>query len=401
LEPRAAVLLQHNRPRGPEVTVGIGGLANQMAWLRRLPASVIDAGLALIFVAAVGVERVLNPLHGSRAAAISVVLTLVLAASLGLRRRFPLAAFVTNSLALSFESLLGVPSVVSPYANQIGAYSLGLYGTRARARWGPPIIVAGVLAYFATFSIGVFAPIGVLFVWLATWAVGYSTARRREEQDRARRAIARQVVAEERTRMARELHDVVAHHVSVIGVLAAAARRMMERDPAKANAALTSIEDSSRQAVAEMHRLLGFLRQEDDPDEVAPPPNLRQLDVLAAELDQVNFSVEVHVEGEQRVLPTSVEASAYRVVQEALTNTIKHAEGATTAQVRVRYRPEEVEVEIVDDGRGQTAAPPKRVGHGLLGMRERVALHGGQLTAGPRPGGGYTVHATFPLGRSL
>jgi signal transduction histidine kinase len=381
--------------------VGIGGLANQMAWLRRLPASVIDAGLALIFVAAVGVERVLNPLHGSRAAAISVVLTLVLAASLGLRRRFPLAAFVTNSLALSFESLLGVPSVVSPYANQIGAYSLGLYGTRARARWGPPIIVAGVLAYFATFSIGVFAPIGVLFVWLATWAVGYSTARRREEQDRARRAIARQVVAEERTRMARELHDVVAHHVSVIGVLAAAARRMMERDPAKANAALTSIEDSSRQAVAEMHRLLGFLRQEDDPDEVAPPPNLRQLDVLAAELDQVNFSVEVHVEGEQRVLPTSVEASAYRVVQEALTNTIKHAEGATTAQVRVRYRPEEVEVEIVDDGRGQTAAPPKRVGHGLLGMRERVALHGGQLTAGPRPGGGYTVHATFPLGRSL
>jgi signal transduction histidine kinase len=381
--------------------VGIGGLANQMAWLRRLPASVIDAGLALIFVAAVGVERVLNPLHGSRAAAISVVLTLVLAASLGLRRRFPLAAFVTNSLALSFESLLGVPSVVSPYANQIGAYSLGLYGTRARARWGPPIIVAGVLAYFATFSIGVFAPIGVLFVWLATWAVGYSTARRREEQDRARRAIARQVVAEERTRMARELHDVVAHHVSVIGVLAAAARRMMERDPAKANAALTSIEDSSRQAVAEMHRLLGFLRQEDDADEVAPPPNLRQLDVLAAELDQVNFSVEVHVEGEQRVLPTSVEASAYRVVQEALTNTIKHAEGATTAQVRVRYRPEEVEVEIVDDGRGQTAAPPKRVGHGLLGMRERVALHGGQLTAGPRPGGGYTVHATFPLGRSL
>jgi signal transduction histidine kinase len=378
--------------------MGIGGLAEPVARLRRLPASVVDAGLAVVFVAAVGVERVLDPLQGGMTVAISGVLTLVLAGSLGLRRRFPLAAFVTNSLAMCVESLLGVASVVSPYANQIGAYSLGLYGTRTRARWGPPIIVAGVVGYFATsIPTGVFAPIGVLFVWLATWAVGYSTARRREEQDRARRAIARQVVAEERTRMARELHDVVAHHVSVIGVLAAAARRVMDRDPGRANAALTSIEDSSRQAVAEMHRLLGFLRQEDDADEVAPPPNLRQLDVLTTQLGEANFSVDVQVEGEQRVLPTSVEMSAYRVVREALTNTIKHAEGATTAQVRVRYRPEEVEVEIVDDGLGRTTAPNKRVGHGLIGMRERVALHGGRLTAGPRPGGGYAVHATFPL----
>jgi signal transduction histidine kinase len=394
------VLTRTDRLPELEVTVRLDGLARSVGWLRRLPGSAVDVGLALIFVAAVGVERVLDPLDGAVTALTSAILTLVLAGSLALRRRYPLAAFVSGSLALCAESLLGVGSVVSPYANQIGAYSFGLYATRSRARWGPLIILAGVLAYFRdTIPTEAFAPIGVLFVWLATWAVGYSTARRREDQDRARRAIARQVVAEERTRMARELHDVVGHHVSVIGVLAAAAGRQLDRDPGKASAALNSIEDSSRQAVAEMHRLLGFLRQDDDAAEVAPPPKLRQLDVLTAQLGAANFSVDVRVEGEERPLPTSVELSAYRVVQEALTNIVKHAEGATTADVCVRYRPEEVEVEIVDDGQGQGAVRKKRVGHGLIGMRERVALHGGRLTAGRRPGGGYAVQAIFPLDR--
>ena len=376
----------------------IDDLARPIARLRRLPAPAADAGLAVIFVAAVGVERVLDPLHGGPTVLTSAVLTLVLAGSLALRRRLPLTAFVMGTAALCAESLLHVASVVSPIANQILAYSLGLYATRTRARWGPPIILAGVLVYFAdTIRTEAFQPISTLFVWVATWAVGYSTARRREEQDRARRAIRRQVVAEERTRMARELHDVVAHHVSVIGVLAAAAKRQMDRDPGKASAALASIEDSSRQAVVEMHRLLGFLRQEGEASELAPPPNLRQLDALTAQLSEARFSVDVRVEGEERALPTSVELSAYRVVQEALTNTVKHAE-ASKAEVRVRYRPEEVEVEIVDDGLGQAVVPAEPAGHGLIGMRERVALHGGQLTAGPRPGGGYAVQATFPLG---
>jgi signal transduction histidine kinase len=375
------------------------GLTHRLAQLRRLPASAVDAGLALIFIAAVGVERVLEPLRGGLTVVASVVLTLILAGSVWLRRRVPLTAFVTSSVALCVESLLGIGSAFSPYANQLGAYSLGLYATRTRARWGPPIIVAGVVGYFTvtTSPMGPLTPIGVLFVWLATWILGYSTARRREEQESARQAIARQVVAEERTRLARELHDVVAHHVSVIGLLAAAARRTLDHDPGKANAALTSIENASRQAVGEMHRLLGFLRQESDANQLAPPPNLRQLDALTAQLREANLSIDVRVEGDERVLPTSIDMSAYRVVQEALTNTIKHAEGATAARVRVQYRPKEVEVEVVDDGLRQAAVPNKRVGHGLIGMRERVALHGGRLTAGPRPGGGYEVHAIFPL----
>jgi signal transduction histidine kinase len=379
--------------------VAMEGLTRRLAQLRRLPASAVDAGLALIFIAAVGVERVLEPLRGGLTVVASVVLTLILAGSVWLRRRVPLTAFVTSSVALCVESLLGIGSAFSPYANQLGAYSLGLYATRTRARWGPPIIVAGVVGYFTvtTSPLGPLTPIGVLFVWLATWILGYSTARRREEQESARQAIARQVVAEERTRLARELHDVVAHHVSVIGLLAAAARRTLDHDPGKANAALTSIENASRQAVGEMHRLLGFLRQESDANQLAPPPNLRQLDALTAQLREANLSIDVRVEGDERVLPTSIDMSAYRVVQEALTNTIKHAEGATAARVRVQYRPKEVEVEVVDDGLRQAAVPNKRVGHGLIGMRERVALHGGRLTAGPRPGGGYEVHAIFPL----
>jgi signal transduction histidine kinase len=344
------------------------------------------------------VERTLDPLDRGPIVPISAVLTLALAASLALRRRAPLTAFIIGTVALCAESLLDIGSVFAPFANQIVVYSLALYGTRTRARWGLPIILAGVVVYFAgTIRTEAIQPIATLFLWTATWAVGYSTARRWEEQERARRAIRRQVVAEERTRMARELHDVVAHHVSVIGVLAAAAKRQLDRDPGKASAALASIEDSSRQAVLEMHRLLGFLRQEGDGDELAPPPNLRQLDALTAQLGEARFSVDVRVEGEERPLPASVGLSAYRVVQEALTNTVKHAE-ASKAEVRVRYRPEEVEVEIVDDGLGKAVVPTGPAGHGLIGMRERVALHGGRLTAGPRPGGGYAVHATFPLG---
>ena len=176
-------------------------LAGSMARLRRLPAPAADAGLAVIFVAAVGVGRVLEPLDGGRAVLMSAVLTLVLAGSLALRRRLPTTAFVAGTAALCAESLLDITSPISPYANQILAYSVGLYATRSRARWGPPIILAGVLTYFAgTIRTDAFAPIATLFVWVATWAVGYSTARRREDQDRAREAIRRQVVAEERAR---------------------------------------------------------------------------------------------------------------------------------------------------------------------------------------------------------
>jgi signal transduction histidine kinase len=198
-------------------------------------------------------------------------------------------------------------------------------------------------------------------------------------------------------RIARELHDVVAHHVSVMGLQAGAARRVLGRQPDKAEAALSSIEASSRQAVLELHRLLGFLRRADQTDDLAPHPDLAQLSDLVAQAGQGALTVTLSVEGEPRPLPPTLEVSAYRVVQEALTNARKHS-GGTTATVRVAYQPTMLEIEVLDDGnRGAEPPLPNAGGHGLIGMRERVALHGGHLRAGPRPHGGFAVHATFPL----
>ena len=222
-------------------------------------------------------------------------------------------------------------------------------------------------------------------------------ADRAAELQREREENARQAVFAERVRIARELHDVVAHHVSVMGVQAGAARRVMERQPDKAAEALSSIEASSRQAVVELHRLLGFLRRAGEADELAPQPGLAQLDDLVAQAARGELTVDLSIEGDPRPLSPTLEVSAYRVIQEALTNTRKHSAGAT-ATVRVCYGPSTLEVEVLDDGAGRRRRPPgSDGGHGLIGMRERATLHGGHLRAGPRPEGGFAVHATFPL----
>jgi signal transduction histidine kinase len=196
-------------------------------------------------------------------------------------------------------------------------------------------------------------------------------------------------------RIARELHDVIAHHVSMMGVQAGAGRLVIDRDPEKAKEALAAIELSSRHAVQELYRLLGFLRQAGDPDPLASQPGLGQLAGLAAGMSNAELTVEIRVEGEQRPLPATVDVSAYRIVQEALTNTLKHAR-ASRADVHLRYWPDELEVEIVDDGRPNGIPASTSGGLGLIGMRERAALHGGQLSAGPAAGGGFAVRGQLP-----
>jgi signal transduction histidine kinase len=244
-----------------------------------------------------------------------------------------------------------------------------------------------------------------LLVFGAMWALGAAigSGRRRAAQlldrtvalEREREENARRAVFDERVRIARELHDVVAHHVSVMGVQAGAARVVMGREPSKAVAALSSIEASSRQAVGELHRLLGFLRQADDPDVLAPHPGVSQLPGLAAGMSDADLVIEIGVEGEERPLPPTVDLSAYRIVQEALTNTLKHAR-ASRAEVQLRYWPDELEIEIADNGRGNGATATRPGGLGLVGMRERAALHGGQLTAGRAAGGGFVVRVRLP-----
>jgi signal transduction histidine kinase len=181
----------------------------------------------------------------------------------------------------------------------------------------------------------------------------------------------------------------------MMGVQAGAGRLVIDRDPAKAKQALAAIELSSRNAVQELHRLLGFLRQAGDPDPLASQPGLGQLASLAAGMSNAELTVEVSVDGEQRPLPATVDVSAYRIVQEALTNTLKHAR-ASRADVHLRYWPDELEVEIGDDGRSKGGPAATSGGLGLIGMRERAALHGGQLNAGPAPGGGFAVRVKLP-----
>ena len=229
------------------------------------------------------------------------------------------------------------------------------------------------------------------------WVAGRAMRARRERErilvaERDERA--RAAVAEERVRIARERHDVVAHAMGVVVLQARGARRVLGRDPAAASRALDEIEATGGHALQETRRLLGLLRSADDDASLAPAPSLAQVPALAATVRESGLPVVVRIAGERRELPAGVELSAYRIVQESLTNVLRHAR-ATSASVLVRYADDAVELEIVDDGAG--AANGDGGGHGLIGMRERVALLGGRLDAGPEPEGGFGVRARIPL----
>lgn len=267
---------------------------------------------------------------------------------------------------------------------------------------GPLPPLAASLLYSVLFN---------LLFFLAAYFFGdiaWTSARRQhdlevqaEELRQSRAAEAERAVTGERIRIARELHDVVAHHVSVMGVQAAASRRTMDRDPEQAKQALAAVEQTARTAVDELRRMLGVLRQAggtSGPDGAGhtAASGLDQLGRLLDGARDAGLTVDYGVFGAEVPVPESVSLTAYRIVQEALTNTIKHAR-ASIVDVRVRYLTREVEVEVTDDGRGAAGSPAAGSGLGLVGMRERVAAHDGVLEVGPRSSGGYRVRARFPL----
>jgi signal transduction histidine kinase len=243
---------------------------------------------------------------------------------------------------------------------------------------------------------------GVLFFafWVGgPFLAGMAMRVRRERERllaRERDERARLAVADERARIARELHDVVAHAISVIVLQARGARASLVVDRDEAREAVDAIERTASQALAEMRRLLAVLRMDDDAT-LAPQASLDQLDALAGEVRGAGLPVDVRVEGRPRPLAPGLDASAYRIAQEALTNALKHA-GRARATVVVRYGPDAVELEVADDGAG--AANGGDGGHGLIGMRERAALFGGTVAAGPRAGGGFVVRARLPTGEA-
>jgi signal transduction histidine kinase len=243
-------------------------------------------------------------------------------------------------------------------------------------------------------------------IWLSfpltgVFAISAAAARHSERarlaEVRAQRSEehAQRAVDDERSRIARELHDVIAHSVSVMTVQAGAVRRLLKPDQEREREALLTVEETGRQALTEMRRLLGVLRQSDEKAALAPQPGLATLEQLVAQVREAGLPVEMRVEGEEIVLPPGIDLSAYRIVQEALTNALKHA-GPARAWVVVRYGADEVEVEVANDGVSNGSGD----GYGLIGMRERVALYGGDLTAGPRDGGGFTISARLPVAGS-
>jgi signal transduction histidine kinase len=243
----------------------------------------------------------------------------------------------------------------------------------------------------------------------AGWALGLAVYRQRSyvaavkvqaaQEVRTQAELAARSAAEERLRIARELHDVVAHAMSVITVQAGVARYIDTEMPERASAALETIESTGRQALRDMRQLLGVLRAEGEAVASAPAPALSDLGELVEGMRAAGTRVDLRVGGDVRQLPEGLELSAYRIVQEALTNVVKHA-ATDRARVDLRYQPEELAIEIVDDGAGARAGTTAN-GHGLIGMRERAALHGGSLDAGPLPVRGYRVAARLPIAASL
>jgi signal transduction histidine kinase len=341
---------------------------------------------------------------------------------LAARRRAPLAALAACTLGFLLSRIVfgSDETAITSIVLSLAVYSAAAHGHPRWRNWvcGACLVaVMGEVWHEATTDIPAdmptMLPVALLTLVLlnfalycAMWALGSALgSRRRRAQELLERTVeleheregnASRAVFDERVRIARELHDVVAHHVSMMGVQAGAARVVLGRDPAKARDALASIEASSRQAVVELHGLLGFLRRDGDADELAPQPGLAALATLAATMSDSALRVEVCVEGEQRPLAPTVDVSAYRIVQEALTNTLKHA-AASRADVTLRYRPGALDLEITDDGRTNGFSPTGPGGLGLIGMRERAGLHGGELSAGPMAGGGYAVRVTLPV----
>ena len=338
------------------------------------------------------------------------LIALVGTAPLLLRRRFPLAAPLVPAPVIALASFFIVKDLHEPAAPVVSAalfsFALGRWNERRRAL--PAIVFswACLLVFMFNFGAGAAELTFATVVTWGPWLAGQSL-RTREAQAAELREVAAQLEregeqraraarAEERLRIARELHDVIAHSISVMTIQAGAARTLLDTEPERAVEPLRRVAESGRQTLGEMHRLLGAIRHDDEVDD-SGEPTLASLSSLVEHYRVAGLPVEVDVTGTPQPLAAGLDLTAYRIVQEALTNSLKYA-GPATARVVVRFSAQTLDLEIADDGSGSGAASGS--GHGLVGMRERVTMYGGELRAGPSPGGGFAVHARLPLGVS-
>ncbi|WP_332662770.1 sensor histidine kinase [Aeromicrobium sp.] len=316
-----------------------------------------------------------------------------------LRRREHGALVFTVALACSAVLLLAQPDGQIGFAFLVSLYSAGRY---AEGRAATIAVPAAAMAFAAIDAVTAESPvsdvIGGALVVFFIWYVGRRVRHRGERSvlvAREQEAQENRVLAEERARIARELHDVVAHGVSLMTVQAGAAKTVAVADPESAVQAMAAVEQTGREALSELRHLLAVLRPDSSIGELGPQPGLAGVERLVAQFREAGLAVSLDLDPVPASLPARVDLFAYRIVQEALTNVLKHAGPGTAAEVQVRIGPRVVTLEVSDDGRGATLLPGS--GHGLVGMRERVQLLGGSLQAAARPDGGFRVHAVLPL----
>lgn len=340
-----------------------------------------------------------------------IVLSAGLSAPYLLRRRYPLGVFACIQTVAIIQVALGVELLVADVMLLLAVYNLAV-----RARWYVSAISAAVLIAWLLIavvptmardhlSIGDVGVLVAVIAWAWTWGRLVQTRRRyidslREravQLEREKETESAIAASTERTRIAREIHDIVSHSLSVVIIMSDGAATKIDTEPVQAKGAMLAVRDTGRTAMADMRRMLGVLR-DGEPGSHAPQPGIAQLDRLIEGSVAAGLPVAFSVEGKPGTIPASVDLAVYRIVQEALTNVRRHAGPVSRVDVRVRHREDAIEVSITDDGKGPVANDEERTGHGIIGMQERVTAHGGTLRTGARPGCGFEVVAIVPKG---
>ncbi|GAA2949655.1 MULTISPECIES: sensor histidine kinase [Streptomycetaceae] len=391
-------------------------------FIRRHPTGV-DTFWAVVLLGLSGMSIVAGQVGDGPERVAAVPIAVGLCVAVALRRRAPEKMLLLTILMGVAQLSLGVEPGAADFAMLVITYTVAMAGERwaSRLALGCSLGAAGLSQVrwpeemsSGSWAQSVFVVVVMTVPFVLAWVLGDSMRTRRaylsqlEERaarlEREREAQSKVAVAAERARIARELHDVVAHNVSVMVVQADGAAYVMDASPDQARQALETISSTGRQALAEMRRLLGVLRTGDTREggEYVPQPDVEQIEDLVDQVRQTGLAVDFKIEGTPRPLPTGVELTAYRIVQEALTNTRKHGGPDAGASVRLLYFDDGLGLLVEDDGRGAAHelyedGGADGAGHGMIGMRERVGMVGGTLDAGPRPGGGFRISALLPL----
>jgi signal transduction histidine kinase len=388
-------------PSGPSTVSPVGATLSVLHRHRRRPsATTVDLVAAVVLTVVAQLEVWLgNENHADHHRLVASIVALLSTSSIAVRRLWPLQVGVAVAWAYAIQlAVWGDPQIIAASIGWFCAlYALTAWTTPRAFRLGLVMVVAPLpLEVAAPNGPGgqavLFTAVTVTVMLLIRVVLG-DRERRVRLAERERDLAAREAVVDERARIARELHDAIAHNVSMM-VVQAGAERSTLADESPTKEVLQTVEQIGRSALTEMRRLVGMLRSNED-DPLAPQPGLGDLPALVTQVREAGLPVELSVEGERQELPVGLELSAYRIVQEALTNALKHA-GEARATVRVRYARDSLELEITDDGAG-APQPDTGGGHGLVGMRERVALYGGRFDASRRATGGFAVRVALPI----